>query len=272
MTINLIITADDCGMTPGINAEVVDLCEAGILTTGSVMMNMPHVSAFFKQIGTCTGFEMGVHLNLTDGRPLTPIEPLSPITRADGTFRDAALLYAQAVFGPRQMMDLIEAELRAQIDYFIALAGFNPGHITTHMHFHIVPALLKLVYDLAMGYDIPWVRANQYRASLLPMDFITNLPQANPNEGPMVPDYVTAMQFWTDRSPKELYEQIKALGSGMLELVVHPGCHPDGPFPVGTRRGSRERAEESAALRNVYPLLAQDPDIVICNVHSGSCG
>ena len=37
----LIINADDLGLAPGVNQAIIDLHQAGVVTSTSVMVNMP---------------------------------------------------------------------------------------------------------------------------------------------------------------------------------------------------------------------------------------
>ena len=58
----VIINSDDFGITKGVNQSIVELIDAGILTSTTVMSNMPYYAEIEKlrdRIG------IGIHFNLT---------------------------------------------------------------------------------------------------------------------------------------------------------------------------------------------------------------
>ena len=67
----LIVNADDFGMCEGNTIGILLAHKNGILTSTTVMMNMPYASFALKQAQNFPDLGVGVHLNITIGKPLT---------------------------------------------------------------------------------------------------------------------------------------------------------------------------------------------------------
>lgn len=264
MPIQLIVTADDCGLSEGINQTVVDLHRQGIITTASVMTNFPaarHALELFRQQHT---LEIGVHLNLSDGLPLTGIPSPSDLTRPDGQFRDRYILLARALFPPAAMLEYARAEMRAQIEVLLN-AGLQPAHLTTHCHFHALPAMRDLVYALAEEYGVKWVRATHYRATSIPYNLLLDR-EARIEKGRsfIVPDYIVSLKQWVDKPVQDILAELLSL-RGIVELVVHPGVKQnDETFPPAVRYSPQERYKETVFVEQLHRLLRhKHHDIVV---------
>lgn len=254
---HIIITCDDCGMSEGINTAAAQLHEQGIATAASIITNLPatrHAFALFRHYPT---MELGIHLNLTDGLPLTHIPRHSFLTDASGSFRPRGYLFTAALVPGSAYLAQIEEELTAQIETFLS-TGAVPGHLTTHMHFHIVPSLRRIVLDLADRYTIPWVRSYHPQTSLMPYAGTVQRhlpPPEMPNNVTTIPDYLAGLYFWVGTSPERLSGHINRLG-GTTEIVVHPGQQDDLSFPRTAAYAPHRRAAETRYLRRLFPLLA----------------
>src|SRR5215813_8198613 len=59
----LIVNADDFGLSPGINAGIIEGFEQGILTSASIMVNAPASEPAVQLAHAHDGLGIGVHLN-----------------------------------------------------------------------------------------------------------------------------------------------------------------------------------------------------------------
>ena len=256
MPIKLIITADDCGLSQGINNSTGALYEKGMLSSASMMMNYPNVYDAVDYFKSIHGIETGVHLNLTEGEPLSKAALRSDLVRASGRFRNKFLLYAQSVFLPTNVQTAMEIEFRAQIERFIELSGHAPAHLTTHMHFHVFPAVRDIVYRLATEYGVQWVRNHDFRTSLVPMHPLLNKTPKN-GKTPrsfFVPDYIAVVKAYLDLPHTLLQNDLLKL-DGTVELVVHPSVAEDSYFPRDATYSPLERNRETLYLENLMQLL-----------------
>lgn len=253
----LMITCDDCGMSEGIDDASAALHEHGQATAVSIMANLPATQHALSLFASYPALEKGIHLNLTDGYPLTTQSRSSPLTGPDGRFHSRRGLFARALAGPPSYIQQVEAELAAQIEQLLA-AGIHPQHVTTHLHFHTLPPLRRVVLRLALRYNIPTMRAYGFAANLAPHHgLLSRLLSAGPrpNGRPgLMSDYVVGIKWWLDRNPGALASALMYL-DGTVEMIVHPSVASDPTFPARVRYKPAQRAAETAYLQAVLGML-----------------
>lgn len=146
----LIVNADDFGLTEG-NTIATILChETGILTSTTLMVNMPYANLAASLAAKHPTLGVGVHLVLTIGRPL--VEGAKSFTDEDGNFRRPSS-YEDGK--PHADLDELYTEWKAQIEKFIEIMGRKPTHIDSHHHVHSRPWHMEVTMRLAKEYDLP---------------------------------------------------------------------------------------------------------------------
>lgn len=160
----VIVNADDFGETPEITRGVVECLDAGVLTSTTILANMP-ATAEALRLAAERGRRMsfGVHLNLCEGSPLTSA---STLVGASGRFRSKR---AQALRAFARRLDPaeVERELRAQIAR-VAEAGVAISHLDGHKHLHQLPGVAAIVAKLARELGIERVRCTLEQGSGIP--------------------------------------------------------------------------------------------------------
>ena len=190
----LIITADDCGVSEGINQTIYDLHRQGYISAASVMTNFPAQRHALELLRTCPDLDLGAHLTLTDGFPLSHGGPRhARVLNDDRSFRDKFSLYLCAQFFNASTIDWLRHELDAQLGRFTEV-GIEPRHISTHHHFHAIPALRRIVHELAADYGVDWVRGHDFRASFSPRNPFHRAQHKSLGAPFDMPDYMTAIQ------------------------------------------------------------------------------
>jgi predicted glycoside hydrolase/deacetylase ChbG (UPF0249 family) len=116
----LIVTADDFGISHGVNRGIVQAHREGILTSTSLMVNRPAGGAAAALARACPGLSVGLHLELD----------------AVGT-GDVA------------------AGLERQLDRFSELVGAPPTHLDSHHDVHRHPRVLPHVLALGERMAVP---------------------------------------------------------------------------------------------------------------------
>lgn len=150
----LVVNADDFGLSAGINRGILEAHRQGIVTSTTVMVNFPDAAAAIAQAQVeAPDLGLGLHLNLTAGRPILPPERVPSLVTAAGTFHPPeAWGGVMAQFAP----DEVEAELRAQFERFVGLAGHAPDHLDAHHHAaYLHPAALDALLTLAAEHSLP---------------------------------------------------------------------------------------------------------------------
>jgi predicted glycoside hydrolase/deacetylase ChbG (UPF0249 family) len=135
----LIINADDLGYSPHRDAGIFAAYQKGYISSASLMVNGANVIAA-SQHAKELQMPVGLHLNLTEGIPLTRATNL----RDD----EGCLLYKMNFWWlkktPEVLTDILE-ETKAQVERFKELMGYYPTRVDGHQHAHIashVPEVL----------------------------------------------------------------------------------------------------------------------------------
>ncbi|HEX9017100.1 MAG TPA: ChbG/HpnK family deacetylase [Chloroflexota bacterium] len=250
----LIVNADDFGISEGVNEGVVEAHSRGILTSTTIMANMP---AFGHAAGLARAHPslgVGVHLNLTSGVPVLPPERVHSLVGPGGRFRPVgAVLRGLTVraLDPRQ----ITAELSAQIERAMD-AGVRPTHLDSHHHVHVHPALHATVLSLAARYGVKSVRTTVEMGLGEAISNARMLAQREPGvpetpraryvktlglsilgtvlrwrarrAGLVVADHFRGLLLGTAFDAEKLRRALEALPPGTTELMTHPGYVDDG--------------------------------------------
>jgi predicted glycoside hydrolase/deacetylase ChbG (UPF0249 family) len=157
----LIINADDFGLTAGVNRAIVEAHSHGIVTSTTLMANVPGFDDAVRQAVLCPKMGVGCHVVLVDGSPLlggSRASTLIDAHRTKGTrFRESLGRFAANVLLGRLDADEIEAEATAQIRK-LQSAGIAVSHFDTHKHTHMLPAVLRPLLRAAKACGINAVR------------------------------------------------------------------------------------------------------------------
>lgn len=163
----VIVNADDFGLSESVNRAICDAFEKGLVNHTTLMANMPaaeEAAALAREKGFKTS--VGLHLNLTEGFPLTAGIRDNPLICApDGRF-NAAFYYntKYRLYMDTLMIEQIEAEFRAQMDRFLAL-GLERLHLDSHHHVHTDYPVFLALKRLLKSYSVSYLRPgrNLYR-------------------------------------------------------------------------------------------------------------
>ncbi|CAN5340652.1 ChbG/HpnK family deacetylase [soil metagenome] len=154
------LCADDFGLSPGVNRAIRELIERGRLNATSVMVVGPaigrdEVSALQDAVGKSPRCAIGLHATLT-----APFHPLTINFRPlqDGLFLPLGKKLRSSML--RQLdVEMIRAELAAQIAAFTKLVGRPPDYIDGHQHVQIFPQVRDAFLSAAKAHaPNAWVR------------------------------------------------------------------------------------------------------------------
>jgi chitin disaccharide deacetylase len=164
----LILCADDYGLSPGVGAGIRALLDAGRLNATSCMTNSPDWPAEAVLLRPfAERASIGLHFTLTGWlAPLSPSLPrLAPATgpaTGDRRFGGVGRLLLLSHLG-RVPEAEVTAELTRQLDAFESAIGRPPSHVDGHQHVHVLPGirgpLLRLLARRIPDPDQrPWLR------------------------------------------------------------------------------------------------------------------
>ena len=149
MVKKLIINADDFGETEGITNGIIDCHRDGVLTSTTLLVNMPFTEYAISRAARYPQLGVGIHLNITMGKPITAVK----------TFVDENNEFVKVHNYKDRFVEVdtqeLETEWTAQIERFIELVGKKPTHLDSHHHVHMSPSHHAVVERLAKKYDVP---------------------------------------------------------------------------------------------------------------------
>lgn len=154
--IRLIVNADDYGYFPCVSRGIIRAARSGVVGATGILATGHQVAEQARWLYVCEDLDLGVHLNLTSGRPLTQ----ALAERLDqGRFPSPFALAARLLTG-RIGVALVRDEWRTQIESLLNLrpGGLPLRFLNSHEHVHMLPQLFPLAIGLAREYHIPFVR------------------------------------------------------------------------------------------------------------------
>jgi len=224
----LIVNADDAGRSPGISRGIVAAHRRGIVTSTTLMVNLPWSTAAVALLADAPSLAVGLHLNLCYG---TPVADDVHSLLAPGTVsfqRDEPVL--QATMRAKD----VERELLAQLDRFEELTGRAPDHIDSHRHLHLWPVVLEPLAQIARERGLPVRGYDDEHAARLR------------SAGVACSDRCIVDFFGSDHvSVPALAAILRGLPPGISELMCHPGFDDDALTDSSYRI---EREEEMRTL------------------------
>ena len=149
----LIVNADDFGFNKEITDGILEAHRNGVVTSTTLMVNMPAVEYAVEMSKDCPDLSVGIHVNLTAGKPLCSPSEVASLVDADGNFLDCATFMSRANRCKLESEHL-ERELTRQFERFEEL-GIKPTHADSHHHAAscVQPFFIKLKLMKQFGID-----------------------------------------------------------------------------------------------------------------------
>lgn len=153
----LIISADDFGMSPAVNAGVIRAHRDGVLTETSLMMRGAAVEDAVALARATPTLGVGLHLTLLQGTCTAPPAELPALVDADGRFPDNPVWTGMRYFFTPGARAQVRREIIAQLDAFAA-TGLPLSHVDGHLTIHMHPVALEVLLEVAPRYGLRALR------------------------------------------------------------------------------------------------------------------
>lgn len=176
----LLLHADDFGMNDAVTLGILEGFARGVLTSTSILVNSPAADRAIKEwrrleqlrssgnlpsstvrrrLGDPDApFDLGVHLNLTQGQPLTHERFPADLLDREGQFLSPGRLFSKLLVEGCRWQTAVREELTAQIGWLVA-RGLQPTHLNGHQYVETMPVVRDLLPSLAEQFRVTWVRA-----------------------------------------------------------------------------------------------------------------
>ncbi|HXN74151.1 MAG TPA: ChbG/HpnK family deacetylase [Candidatus Acidoferrales bacterium] len=156
----LIVNADDFGMSRGISDGILLAHRFGILTSASLMVNMPGSDYAVQCLPSAPALSLGIHLNICQGKPISPAADVPSLVGTNGYFHPP-LVMIRKLWRWQVSVRELETEFRAQIRW-VKSRGLHPTHADSHHHMHIYPAAVASFAHSVAAEGILSVRASRF--------------------------------------------------------------------------------------------------------------
>jgi predicted glycoside hydrolase/deacetylase ChbG (UPF0249 family) len=154
----LIVNADDFGLTPGVNRAILELHQAGVLTSATLMARASATNEAIEIARATPSLGVGCHIVLVDGDPLRLPSNLPTLTNPDTSrFYPTLGTFLKRLVREKIRASEIELEARGQIEW-LQSRGLALTHIDTHKHTHMFPRVLCPILRAAGSCGIRAIR------------------------------------------------------------------------------------------------------------------
>ena len=208
----LFVNADDFGLTDGVTRGIADAMERGLVDGTTAMVCAAGAPERIRRFDAGLRGRVGLHLQLTGGRPCLPPGEVPSLVGADGFFPRKKIDVADV------SPDAVRREWRAQLARFRE-TGLEPSHLDSHHHIHKRPEVFPVFLELARELGVP---ARALSADMRRAMDAAGVPHAD--------DCLTRF-YGEDIGEATLLSLVDAAfaalgGMGVLEVMAHPG-HDD---------------------------------------------
>ncbi len=227
----LILNADDYGLTRGISQGIRYAFHCGVISSTTAMTNIAGAARGLEIAKRDTPYlPIGIHLTLTEGKPLSPAEKVPTLVDSEGRFfsRESFITRLNDI-NPEEA----GLEFRAQIDV-LRMLEIRPDHLDSH-HFaaYLSAGLLDQMLRLAVEFQLavrPPAGCDCPMTELFPdlpetvAAFLHNNASAIIRRASIpTADRLYLTFYEKTATPKHLAWILGNLPEGVSEIMCHPG-------------------------------------------------
>lgn len=266
----LLINADDAGIDAARNRGIFEAIDKGVVRNISVIVYQPGWADILERISGRSDIGIGLHVNLTAGRPL--VEGHKTLVNERGFFFDKFELFRrchEGLIDPKE----VTAEFLAQLEK-LESSGIQPTHIDGHNHVYILPGAREgfaKVFPEGTWVRLPFESGNEPAASKG-----VDLKTINEDGGRLVSVFnflaLEAKTLWGNRfryvddfrgtrittpSVAEFTKAIGELKGEICELMCHPGAEADADSARFSKLNERQMELEALTSPQLKKFLEQ---------------
>ncbi len=237
-----IISGDDFGLAPRINAGILRAHRDGILTSASISVAGPVAEAAAEAARSCPNLGIGLHLTLVAEKPVSNPELIPSMIDRDGRLHLHAFHFARRWLAGRIRQAEVREEIRAQLSLARRM-GLEPTHLDAHQHLHVLPGVFEIVLEEMQRFGLSRVR--------IPLEHVTAERDPWTRRGlrfclnrmarraarlarrfnVMFPDRFLGFIAAGRITSEIALDWISGLGSGVTEMCFHPATGSEVPRP-----------------------------------------
>ena len=256
----VIFTADDFGLSEGVNEAVERACREGILTTASLMVSGPAAADAVRRARALPQLRVGLHVVVIEGPSVRPSAVRGLVDAAGDFPSDQFGTSVDYYFRPRQRRQLA-SEIRSQFSAF-ARTGLRLDHANAHKHMHMHPTVGKFLIETGIEFQLPAIRVPREPAGPLRragtvvglggrlLNVWSSLLRSRAlRAGIQVNDNAFGIAWSGHMTTARLLRLIPNLPAGLSEIYMHPSAWRDAR--IAHLMPDYEHEAELAALLSV---------------------
>jgi len=233
----LIINADDFGITEIVNIGIIQGHTTGVIPSTTIM---PSGNAFEHAVALASANKelgIGVHLTLVGEKPVCDPRTIQSLVDNKGCLATQYPGFLLRYCLGQIQLDDIRKELTAQVQKVVD-CGIEITHLDSHQHMHIVPGIIDITIELAKKFGIQKMRipAERYlflggypfsTSRIIARSGLTFLAQIArrkiKRQGFAAPEHFFGMLAGGNMHEEFLLHIIDNLPDGTSEIMMHPG-------------------------------------------------
>lgn len=237
----LIINADDFGYSTGINYGIIHSYQRGILSSTTMLANMPGFEEGVKLVEENPDLGIGIHLALTCGSPLRDDVP--SLVENNGELHNLSFYEKDFEID----LDELYREWKEQIEKIIN-SGIEPTHIDSHHHVNAIEPITEVFVRLANEYKLP------VRNNFTVPDEIKTTKRFNTTF-----DLISMVkELWKPMELRNIIQECKTFGT--VEAMCHPGYVDNVLLNNSSLRDSRA-VTVSELQRSDYAKILEENEV-----------
>jgi hopanoid biosynthesis associated protein HpnK len=282
----LIVNADDFGLTEQVSRGILDAHREGIVTSTTLMANGGAFDAAVSMARREYHLAIGVHLNLTEGVPVSPASNIPTLVDRQGRLHLSPRRLAQGIMTRQVNLAEVETELWHQI-WKVLRAGILPTHLDGHKHVHVLPGVSDIVIRLAQEFSIPGIRcpseaapkiptllrngnsriatAKQYLLGRAVSIFARRFREKLVKAGLLSPAHFYGLSQTGFLDTQSIQDILGDVPEGASELMCHPGYLDADLAKTGTRLRVQREVEIRGLTAHQVRKLVADRGIQLIN-------
>jgi predicted glycoside hydrolase/deacetylase ChbG (UPF0249 family) len=213
----LIINADDFGMSSEINLAIISAMDMNLCLDTTLLVNFEHSEQAAKlAISNNKKDNIGIHLNLTEGNPLTlNIRNESRFCNKEGLFHNKKT--KRILYLSRSEKKAVHEEITSQI-HLCRKMGIPISHADSHNHIHEEPGFLLLLLDILKKEKIPFLRLTN---NIGKTSIINKIYRNSYNKVLYFNKFAGTDYFGSTTNLRNCKKVLNT--NSIIELMIHPG-------------------------------------------------
>ncbi|MDI2113152.1 hopanoid biosynthesis-associated protein HpnK [Commensalibacter nepenthis] len=157
MSKQVLISADDFGLSVEVNEAIEQAHRQGVLSTANLMIAGTAAEDAIQRAKRLPNLKVGLHLVVIEGPAILPHSEIPLIVDKNKLFPSDQLRMGIDYFFKKSIQYQLRREIRAQIQAFTN-TGLVLDHIDVHKHMHLHPSVGKMLIEISKEFGVRNIR------------------------------------------------------------------------------------------------------------------